>query len=348
LSGSFGGTHTNKMLSFSSNSTTYPGIISWITNTYNKDDATTVSNFDISSNSLVHTYYSNTDGNGTFYQGICTTGITFILDLPTTIYLNTSTTGSKLVMEKSYFTLQLIQQFKNFPFTATGTPTVDVSNNFYVLTFTSNGTITFYTPLEINVIAVGGGGRGGNGVSSTSKGGGGGAGGSIRTLTSSILPVSTLFTVSVGSGGGVTDVVGGGSSSFGANSTNYLTASGGPGGSGAASGYLFGSNGGAGGPGAETYNNKSAEHGYVSTVNPINVNGTNYSFSGGGGGGGPNKGGSAGLFGAGGAAESVMNGTGQIATSYGSGGGGGSINNSAGGAGAPGVVIIYFRFSKYD
>jgi hypothetical protein len=373
LSGSFGGTHTNKMLSFSSNSTTYPGIISWITNAYNSG-ATTVSNFDISNNLLLHTYYSNTDPSGTFSKGICTTGITFILNFPTTIYLNTSTPSTKLLMGKSYFTLELIQQLKNFP-KATGTYTVDVSNNFYVLTFTGNGTITFYTPLEITIIAVGGGGSGGAGSRPNDKdgyptnlGGRGGGGGGIGRLTSSILPLSTAFTISVGGGGSA--------SSFKTNSTNYLTATGGKGGSdntttgngnaGSATSDASSNigitpyGGGAGGFGhyASTSTSPAVGKNSGTINNLIDVNGSKYSFSGGGGGGGSSYGGLAGglisgsqqLNGTGGAAQgnTLAAGASALANSYGSGGGGGASPSSAGGAGGQGVVIIYFRFSKYD
>jgi photosystem II stability/assembly factor-like uncharacterized protein len=113
LSGSFGGSHTTGMFSFGSNATTYPGIISWITNSISIG-ATSANNYLIANNELMYEYFTDTDGNGTFSQGICTTEIKFIINGPTTIYLNTKT-ASTLAMGKSYFTLQLISNI--IPFT---------------------------------------------------------------------------------------------------------------------------------------------------------------------------------------------------------------------------------------
>jgi hypothetical protein len=106
LSGSFGQSHTSGMISYGSNATSYPGIIDWITNSFSVGP-TLANNYVIANNLLMYVYYTQTDGNGTFSQGICTTEITFIINEPTIIYLSAKT-PSTLVMGKSYFTLQLI------------------------------------------------------------------------------------------------------------------------------------------------------------------------------------------------------------------------------------------------
>ena len=269
---------------------------------------------------------------------------------------------------------------KPFPFISTGSPSYTVDSNCnYVATFTGNGTITFASSFNINIIAVGGGGGGGGGSNTqlgnpTESAGGGGGGGGVGILNSFTATQGTSYSIIVGSsgasGGGNNSGGNGGDSSFKDISlTNYLTATGGSagnghygavvGGTGGTASSIFSItsyNGGNGGNGYQTSPPSTAQNGSnTSPGMPIGTlpNGTTYSFSGGGGGGVYSTtyyGGLAGLDGAGGilGAYTTLS-DGQNASSYGSGGGGaGCPSNyegaSNGGAGANGIVIIYFTY----
>jgi hypothetical protein len=107
ITGSFGGSHTSRMYSYGSNSTSYPGIISWVTEAYTAGTNSTLSQNSNSNNELVYNYSYNSNGAGVILQGICTTEITFVISQPTTIFFNIG--GSlNLTMGNSYFTLQLM------------------------------------------------------------------------------------------------------------------------------------------------------------------------------------------------------------------------------------------------
>jgi hypothetical protein len=388
--GSFGGSHSNKMFSFGSNATTYPGIISWLTNSNTQGPNPTASKYLVNSNNqLLWGYYCNnfstgTSGNnGPLQPGVCTTKITFIINQPTTIFFNIGcvnanslSTAFNLTMGKSYFTLQLINSTYRPPppFTGIGytyTVASNVDSSFYVVTFTGNGTISFTSSFNINIIAVGGGGGGAGGTASNSRGGGGGGGGGVGIINSFTPTQATVFNISIGSGG-VGSGGNGGNSSFTNNSTNYLTATGGGGGTSNYDDSFGGIDGSAnsmnpssistiyyGGGGGAGYNINSLppfgqDGSNISPGMPISLpNGSLYYFSGGGGGGAAagtvssGLGGSAGLNGSGGpkGPNTGGNSTGQSASSYGSGGGGAGMpvsGISTGGAGASGVVIIYF------
>jgi hypothetical protein len=124
LSGSFGLIHTTGMLSFGSNATSYPGIISCLTNAISGTNTFASRYLDPASgsqqipvttrmdNQLVYyyVYNNNTTAGGAAVPmppGICTTEITFIINQPTTIYFNIGG-NAYLQMGTSYFTLELI------------------------------------------------------------------------------------------------------------------------------------------------------------------------------------------------------------------------------------------------
>jgi hypothetical protein len=269
---------------------------------------------------------------------------------------------------------------KQFPFITTGTSSYTVDSNCnYLVTFTGNGTITFTSSLNINIIAVGGGGGGGGGSNNqagnlTESAGGGGGGGGVGILNSFTVSTGTVYNISIGTlglaGSGNNGGNDGGNSSFKDSfSTNYLTATGG----GAGKGHFLGCFGGFDGSANSinaitTYSGANGGNGYQTSPSSIAQNGSNivpgmpigplpngstYSFSGGGGGGVYTStfyGGLAGLNGSGGtlgAYTSPFNG--QNASSYGSGGGGAGCpavpgTPSNGGVGANGIVIIYFTY----
>jgi hypothetical protein len=145
ITGSFGGTHTNKMFSFGSNATTYPGIINWIVNSFTSGTTTTPSKYYIDNNQLIWGYACNNSTNsGPLKSGICTTKITFIINQPTIIYLNTCCIDNNggniysLTMGKSYFTLQLISNTPptNIIWTITSAPS---PNNWKGISSDSTG-----------------------------------------------------------------------------------------------------------------------------------------------------------------------------------------------------------------
>ena len=302
--------------------------------------------------------------NGQFFTSFpyTTTSYTFSsLQTTDTIYM-TSVSGN-IESDPSN-----IVNFK-FNFTTTGSPTIQYNNNYYTITFTSNGTITFSSNVQnITILAAGGGGGGGGGEPLVDAAGGGGGGGGIGILNTSLVS-NNIYTIVVGAGGddglGANSGGPGGDSSFKYNTSNFLTATGGGGGAGWNAGTGGGSggtansifsissyNGGAGGQGYRP--SFSAQNGNnTSPAMPITLpNGQSYYFSGGGGGGttSPTRyGGNAGLNGVGGALGAYNNSSkGQTATSYGSGGGGAgrpaSSPSTTGGFGAQGVVIVQFFY----
>ena len=274
----------------------------------------------------------------------------------------------------------IVSFYKPFPFTSTATYSyITDSNCNFIITITSNGTITFNDSFPINIIAVGGGGGGGGGSNNhdgytTLSAGGGGGGGGIGILNIFGITSGTSYSINIGNrgnGGDGNNAGGpGGDSYFKNGATNYLTASGGL----AGGGFYTGTSGGLGGTATSitsitSYNGGNGGTGYqdgtiaatsgsnTTPAMPIGPlpNGTLYYFSGGGGGGDYTsstfKGGLAGNNGIGGTygANSVTDGEPASSSSYGSGGGGGGCppsNNtpSYGGDGTQGVVIIYFTY----
>ncbi len=250
----------------------------------------------------------------------------------------------------------------------------------HVQTFTSNGTWTY--PSGVNMVWLticGGGAGGGGGANNGNSASGAGGGGAGTCYTSWPVQVSASVSVTIGAGGSGgaggnsgsswngTSGGGGGVSSFGS-----LTAGGGGGGAGGlvnaagGAGGNYGS-GGAGGPidgsgiigswgsgggggGAGGYN--SSNSGGTGGAGGVGSGGSggqggagasgSISNGGGGGGGGGSAYGSGGTGGAGGAATCGSGGS--SGSGYGSGGGGGGGGGSsdcgAGGAGKPGFAIV--------
>ena len=212
-------------------------------------------------------------------------------------------------------------------------------------TFTSSGTFT--VPSNVNLVFVtliGGGGGGGAGdqlIGGDNYGGGGGGGGGFIVNCPVLVTPGSSYTVTVGIGGAGApsgplagtqwfgkDGTAGGTSSFGS-----LVSANGGGGGGGATGVNEGG-GGAGGGGGGTVVPMAAM-GY--TGNDGNSRGNNGSFVGGAG--------ASSSIGTGGAAASGANANGANATGYGAGGGGGAPtnnNNGKGGNGSPGIVIIRY------
>ena len=255
----------------------------------------------------------------------------------------------------------------------TGDPTVsNVGGDSYSLTFSGNGTITFYNltspyfAIELIMVAGGGGGGGGeNGTQNDASGGGGGGGGEMYennaySITPEYNGVPLTITVGTGGAGGDINISGdnGSSTSFGPTTTNSkietITVSPGQG------GVSNGGNGGNGG--ASTPTSGVGCTGGANTCNNINgtTSNTNY-FGGGGGGGGAYNGGTNGgtttgsnLYGGGGGGGTGSSGSagngnyggGNGGSSGnpgnnggGGGGGGGGGSNAPGGNGAGGVVV---------
>ena len=102
-SGTFGGSKTLDTYSYT---TTYPGIISWLTNAFSSANSTT-SELDTTSGYLVYKYYSKSNNSGELYSGICTTQITFTINAPTIIYFNVACSVG-ISVGNSYFVLQMI------------------------------------------------------------------------------------------------------------------------------------------------------------------------------------------------------------------------------------------------
>lgn len=193
-----------------------------------------------------------------------------------------------------------------------GTPSVSLTGS--VAVFTSSGTWTCPANIvKAKVTVIGGGGSAGNGVSQMG-GGGGGGGTAIKNLT--VTP-STVYTVTVGTGGaGIASGAGnttgnaGGTSSFSGSGITTVSATGGAGGASSSSGGI-------GGLGSNGDLNLRGSSGKASTAN----NNSPQSLGGG-------------TFMSG----DVPDGT---AGSYGA-GSGGRYNNIGSSAGANGVVIVEY------
>lgn len=266
----------------------------------------------------------------------------------------------------NYKTCNTINSDSNYstptePFVITsGSPTVEYSNGYYIITFLDNGGITFLVPLtsgddDFNALVVGGGGGGGSGgLPATgfyrgTLGGGGAAGGQV---IQNPISVGQYFNYNVTVGQGGPSSTNGSPSSF-----STITASGGEKGEDATS-ILAGQ----GGFGVSPQDNDGGTGGYSVLVGslyqdydptnghngiPITINSTTTHYAGGGGGGAYNNG-TTSFYSAGG---SVGGGNGNIpnagAPNTGGGGGGnGDPNNpSAGGQGGSGIVILYFKYT---
>jgi hypothetical protein len=240
------------------------------------------------------------------------------------------------------------------------------SYSYYVISFYSNGSITFTSPVYgASMICVGGGGGGGSGITvanydNTNHTGRGGGGGGSWQLNNQTLTVGT-YNITVGAGGlggtiwSVTSGnpgpytlgnQGGPSSIYTIDPSETIISCSGGGGGG--SGGTTNNNGGIGGtvtvPSGVTGNGGGggtfAADGSNNTIEfdlniPTNVSYYIQSNYGGGGAGGNSSGGTgydgggAGVNGIGGSVEGSSNYNGQNAITYGSGGGGASFNSSA-------------------
>ena len=239
--------------------------------------------------------------------------------------------------------------------------TVTTSGLYTIHTFTTSGTFTISSnPVNktVDVLLVAGGGGGG----AYTKGGGGGGGGLLYQVGFGLV-TSSMYTVTVGSGGaGLTYGRGGQGTN---SSVSSLTAIGGGGGGGGAGtlgnggsggsgggGYLFGTGGaGTSGQGYSGGSGDSSNHsgggggaGAGGSYTSSGGNGLQNDITGslvyyaGGGGGASNYGGGGGGLGGGGTAGASPNGT----SNTGGGGGGWNETASSSGAGGSGIVIIRY------
>lgn len=255
----------------------------------------------------------------------------------------------------------------NIPFTTTGSPIINYTNNYYTLTFNSTGSITFDYNFYVDMLAIGGGGGGGgsNAQNNYRGGGGGGGGGGIGVLLNAYIEPGT-YSIIVGTGGsggkkgiyeyndygqGVLPGASGGETKISKNNdtSNYLTATGGTGGK----TYYQNSLGGISGTSTSSYTNNgfynyntaNGGNGYKN-MNSVYSNGTanisstsikpdilkNIAFNSGGDGGGQ-----------------FNNSNGNNGNTFGSGGGGGAysldnVKSYTGGKGGDGIVIIKFKY----
>lgn len=267
------------------------------------------------------------------------------------------------------------------PFLTTGGSTISYTNSTYVITFTTDGTMTFKSgitmPTTINYLFVGGGGGGGINTGSSAFGSGGGAGGQILYTTNVLgsTPTTTLtFTVAgpagvpgtpangnptICSGPGITTITATGGLK-GGNSTVSASGNGGVGVNG----------GGSGGKGGTITINPSPPFQPIPGVqgtpgslgSSYTINGTVYYFSGGGAGGNNSTGNPAGGLGGGGGSGSGSNGNnavnpytgpngisqGASSAGYTNSGGGGAGSNSlttnTNRAGGSGIVVVWFSY----
>ena len=261
------------------------------------------------------------------------------------------------------FAIRFVRLPLLFFFDTTGNPSVNSTNGFTVLTFTSSGTVNFSgSSKNIGYIVVGGGGAGGGGYPTSNTGSGGGGGGGVTYISSnsySIFPNNYIITIGTGGIGASNASGGAGVVSSIVGSSVSITANGGgggqlgtaPGGAGPGQGGVAGSGGGDGGIG---YNAGNPVDGFGNGKNGLTIT-TNYGstllVSSGGSGGNANHYGYPGSYSGGGVYPLTggANGNGVAATYYGCGGGASSGDGRlqtggarTGGNGAPGVVIIWF------
>jgi hypothetical protein len=261
------------------------------------------------------------------------------------------------------------------PFSVTGTSNVTTyTNSTYVVTFLTNGTMTFLAnakkPTTVEYLLVGAGGAGGSSwTSNINYGGGGGAGGQVLK-TSNILgsPASTTtlnFIVP-----GITTAVGAKGADASASGTGITTVTsvggngGGTGQSSSVAGGLGGvgaNGGGSGGIGGYAYGNQGTKGGDGTGVL---INGTTYYFGGGGSGGNDTTGSPIGGLGGGGGSGGGGNGNNasnpyigpngislaSSSTGYLNTGGGGAGTNGNRGvgfhrAGGSGIIVVWFTYT---
>jgi hypothetical protein len=277
----------------------------------------------------------------------------FVLASPAFSGSALSTGYTTIINGTTYDLAQVFQKKAGYSLTGTYT----VSNN--VITFTGNGTITFYESYTVNYILVGGGGGGGGGQTIAYGGGGGG-----QVLQGSFTNTYlNTYTITVGSGGigGINFPAQNGlNSSITSNAPLSITSSGGLGAPyNTTPTYGNGGNSGSSGTGGVFYNGFPPA---PSTINGVNggggssgqqgvpsgnggLNNTNSQYGGGGGGGSGNgfTSGGSGVGGGGnggsGQSGSIFNGTNGTANT-GGGGGGSSFASNTGGNGGSGVVIL--------
>jgi hypothetical protein len=275
--------------------------------------------FNVWSSSADFRFYNSPSGNalftikGTGNVGIGTTTPTQKL----TVAGNIDVTGNRIV--------NLAAPINSNDAATKAYVDAQVSGKRYrIQVFTSNGTWT--RPSNVDVVWVtmcGGGGGGGSGAG---YGGGGGGGGNC--LIHYPVDVSSVSSVAVTVGSGGAGGTNGNSGSNGGDSTfgSFLTAVGGGGGSSGANYNAAGGRGmGTGGNGGNGSMNANGSNSLVGGVGGVGIAG-----GGGGGGYGGSKGGDGGA--------NYNNGGNGIG--YGSGGGGGGGGYTDGGNGAPGIVIV--------
>ena len=253
--------------------------------------------------------------------------------------------------------------------------TITEVDGFAIHSFTSSGTFTPVSAMDVEYLVIGGGGAGGHEI-----GGGGGAGG-YRTATGFGVTAQD-YAITVGAGGTIVtsnDATGvsGGNSVF-----STITAAGGGGGGG---NNVRGATGGSGGGGGDPSGGSGTNAGNTPSTSPSQgnnggaaVNGADYHGSGGGGGasavgldgttgtgggnggngtsssitgtavtrggggGGGSFGGAHGTGGSGGGGAAGSTGTAGSANTGGGGGGGSGTGGSNAGAGGSGIVIIKY------
>lgn len=235
------------------------------------------------------------------------------------------------------------------PFIITsGSPIIENNNDYYTITFLSNGSIQFLVPLTVSnndfyALVVGGGGSGGEKSTSDGKsGGGGGAGGEVK-YTSLSVSQNINYSAIIGQGGSPYGQ--GNPSSF-----SSIVSNGGNIGGDANTGGTGGigiNGGGSGGNGGIFSPVKQSTNGANGT--PITINSTTNYYGGGGGGGSylGEPGSATGGLGGGGGGGAIPN-TGTPNTGGGGGGCNGNPAISPGpfpGVGGSGVVILYFKYT---
>lgn len=273
-----------------------------------------------------------------------------------------------------------LNYYTNGIYTLTATTsggTITTSGSDRIHTFTSSGTFTTNTMLDINNLVVAGGGGGAGGYYDDAQDGGGGAGGLIYTA-SEIIGIGS-WGVTIGSGGaggvGAAPGVAGGDSVFNSHtavgggrggtvavgnagnggcgggesedagySSPGTGSQGGNGGSGTTyDSSAGGAGGGGGGMGGNGGNGSGDTGGAGGAGVSYTISGSTVWYSEGGGGAGAVTGGST-AHGGGRGSDGEENA--DNATTYGSGGGGAGVldsGNTNGGAGKQGIVIIRFN-----
>lgn len=258
------------------------------------------------------------------------------------------------------------------PFSATGGSTVTYTDSTYVITFKTNGTMTFLEnaimPQTVNYLFVGGGGGGGFNAT-VGRAGGGGAGGQVLYTTNVFgsTPTTTLtFTVAVAPPlvPGAAGPANGNPTICSGPSITTITAQGGLKGGNSTTGApgIGGIGSGGGGSGGNGGNNGGIQGTAGSTGPSYVINGIQYFFGGGGAGGNNGTGTPAGGRGGGGGSGTGINGNNAVnpytgpngisqaasAAGYINSGGGGSGSNAnstnANRAGSSGIVVVWFSY----